>query len=227
MKWIAMFKEMKELNKISFARTLVTTDSTEKPLLCIFSDASHEAFGACAYLRQKIINGRFHVKLIAAKSRVAPLKQLSIPKLELQAAVLASRLTKSIQEESRLEFADIIFFTDSMIALSWIQSPSRKYKPFVSVRIGGIQSNSDPQQWKHIASESNVADTFSRGTKVQELDGRWKNGPEFLRLPEKLWSVTDTTKVLTDNKEYLQMKKSCMLISQRNEETISYERFSN
>jgi len=114
-----------------------------------------------------------------------------------------------------------------MIALSWIQSPSRNYKPFVSVRIGEIQGNSDPQQWKHIISESNVADDLSRGIKVQELDGRWKNGPEFLRLPEKLWPVTDTTKVLRDNKECLQMKKSCMLISQRNEETISHERFSN
>ena len=62
---------------------------------------------------------------------------------------------------------------------------------------------------------------------MQELGGRWKNGPEFLKLPEKLWPVTNTTKVLTDNKEYLQMKKSCMLISQRNEETVSYERFSN
>jgi len=114
-----------------------------------------------------------------------------------------------------------------MIALSWIQSQSRNYKPFVSVRIGEIQGNSDPQQWKHIISESNVADDLSRGIKVQELDGRWKNGPEFLRLPEKLWPVTDTTKVLRDNKECLQMKKSCMLISQRNEETISHERFSN
>ena len=226
-KWIAMFKEMKELNKISFARTLITTDSTEKPLLCIFSDASQEAFGACAYLRQRIIDGRFDVRLIAAKSRVAPLKQLSIPRLELQAAVLASRLAKSIQEESRLEFADVVFFTDSMIALSWIQSPSRNYKPFVSVRIGEIQSNSDPQQWKHIASEGNVADDLSRGIKVQELDGRWKNGPEFLRLPEKLWPVTNNAKVLEDNKECLQVKKSCMLISQRNEMTIDYERFSN
>ena len=141
MKWIAMLKEMKELNKISFARTLVAADSTEKPLLCIFSDASQEAFGACAYLQQKIINERFDIKLIATKSRVAPLKQLSIPMLELQAAVLASRLAKSIQEKSRLEFADIMFFTDSMIALCWIQSPPRNWKPFVSVRIGEIQSN--------------------------------------------------------------------------------------
>ena len=124
-KWIELFKEAKGLDDVSFEGALLTADAAEKPSLCLFSDASQEAFGACAYLRQKIEDGRFDVTFIAAKSRVAPLKQLTIPRLELQAAVLASRLAKSIQEESRIEFKDVKFFTDSSIALAWIQSPSR------------------------------------------------------------------------------------------------------
>ena len=66
--WIELFKEMKELDNVSFKRALLATDATEKPSLCLFSDASQEAFGACAYLRQKIENGRFDVEFIAAKS---------------------------------------------------------------------------------------------------------------------------------------------------------------
>ncbi len=93
---------------------------------------------------------------IAAKSRVAPLKQLTFPRLELQAAVLASCLAKSIQEESRLQFQGTKFFTDSAIVLAWIQNLSRNFKAFVSARVSEIQSDTNPSQWNHISSEMNT-----------------------------------------------------------------------
>ena len=226
-KWIELFKEMKELDNVSFKRALLTADAAEKPSLCLFSDASQEAFGACAYLRQKIEDGRFDVTFIAAKSRVAPLKQLTIPRLELQAAVLASRLAKSIQEESRIEFKDVKFFTDSSIALAWIQSPSRNYKPFVSSRIGEIQSNSDPSQWRHIPSEDNVADDLSRGIHVHELNGRWMHGPDFLQLEEKLWPTKYGPPPAEEDNERRQATKVHMVINSRGENVIDYERFSS
>lgn len=152
---------MQELNKIGFKRCLVPPETPELPVLCVFSDASQEAFGACTYIRQKNQQNTYEVKFVPAKSRVAPLKQLTIPRLELQAAVLASRLAKSIQEESKIDFKDGKFFTDSTITLAWIQSLSCSFKPFVSSRVGEIQSNTDPSQWKHIPSEDNVADDLS------------------------------------------------------------------
>lgn len=117
------------------------------------------------------------------------MKQLTIPHLELQAAVLPSRLAKSIQEESRIQLKDVKFLTDSTITLAWIQSPSPSFKPFVSSRVGEIQSNTDPNQWKHIPSEHNVDDDLSRGIRVTELQGRWKNGAEFSYLPESQWPI--------------------------------------
>ena len=129
------------------------------------------------------------VTFVAAKSRVAPLKQLTIPRLELQAAVLASRLAKSILDESRIQFESVKFLTDSTITLAWIQCASRSFKPFVSSRVGEIQSKSDPSQWNHIPSEENVANDLSRGLRVQQLTGRWMNGPRFLTLPEEQWPV--------------------------------------
>ena len=111
----ALFQEITKLNQVSFQRSLLVIGASEEPMLCVFSDASEEAFGACAYIRQR--EDKYKVNLIAAKSRVAPLKRLSIPRLELQAGVLASRLARTIQEESQIKFRDV-FFTDGMIVLA-------------------------------------------------------------------------------------------------------------
>ena len=104
--WISLFQEIKELDSVFFERCLTVVSAVEPPMLCVFADASQDALGACAYARQRKDDNTYAVKFIAAKSRVSPLKQLTIPRLELQAAVLASRLAKSIQEESRIQFKD-------------------------------------------------------------------------------------------------------------------------
>ncbi len=113
--WIEFFNEIEDLNNVSFPRSLTFIGL---PTLCIFADASRDAFGACSYLRWKKSNDSYGCRFISAKSKVAPLKELTIPCLELQAAVLASRLYKTIIEECRLQFERVIFFTDSMIVLT-------------------------------------------------------------------------------------------------------------
>ena len=133
------------------------------------------------------------MRFIAAKSRVAPLKRLTIPRLELQGAVLASRLCKTIVDESRFQFEKVILFLDSKIVLAWIRSEARRFKPFVSFRVGEIQTNTDPSQWKHIPGEMNVADDVSRGIPVRNLVERWQHGPKFLRLPENEWPQDSST----------------------------------
>lgn len=125
------------------------------------SGASQEAFGACAYISQRGKDNKYEVKLIAAKSSVAPLKQLTIPRPELQAAVLASRLAKTIQEESRIKFKNVMFFTDSTVVLPWIHSTSGSLRPFVSSKVGEIQGNLNPSLWRHIPGEFDVADDVS------------------------------------------------------------------
>ena len=99
-KWMQLFAEMKELNDVTIERCLTPPNVFGNPILCIFPDASVEAFGTCAYSRWALGDGTFGVTFIAAKSSVAPLKQLTIPRQELQAAVLATRLGKTIREES-------------------------------------------------------------------------------------------------------------------------------
>ena len=102
MKWLSYYKKMEQLNQISLERCLCPVVPVEPPTLCVFADASRGAFGTSAYLRSEEPTGAVNVRFVAAKSRVAPLKELTIPRLELQAAVLASRLCKTIENEVRL-----------------------------------------------------------------------------------------------------------------------------
>ena len=186
-RWLSMFEEMTELQSVELERCLTPPLAIEKPTLCVFSDASESAFGACMYIRWQLNNGQFETRFVTAKSRVAPLKRLTVPRLELQAAVMATRLNASVMKELRMTVEKTIFLTDSTIALSWIRSQARSYKPFVSARVGEVQSNSDPTQWRHVPGSLNPADDISRGIPVSQLQDRWKTGPEFLSLPEEQW----------------------------------------
>ena len=149
--------------------------------------AFRDAFGACSYLRWEKSSGNYESRFISAKPRVAPLKELTIPRLELQVAVLARRLYKTVTEECRLQFERVILFTDSMIVLTWIRSQSRELKPFVSSRVAEIQTNCDPSTSRHIPRERNVADDLSRGLPAKDPEHRLKNGPKFLNQPKEEW----------------------------------------
>ena len=229
-RWMDLFRELEELNRVTFPRCLTPESAIGRPVLCVFSDASRKAFGACAYARWYVGNGKYESRFVAAKSRVAPLKELTIPRLELQAAVLASRLGKSILEESRLQFERVIYFTDSKIALAWICSQARGYKPFVSARVGEIQNNSDPSQWRHVIGEHNVADDVSRGITVSELNDRWKHGPLFLESLEEEWPREEV--VLEDQLDQLNAERRkaeivCKLTLSKAEEEMNIKKFSS
>ena len=119
-----LVNELVALNGFNFDRCLKQVNAIEDPWLVVFCDASKLAFGACAYVRWRLASGKLEVRFVATKTRESPLKELTLPRLELQAAVLASQLAKTIYEQSRFNFARSIYFTDSLVALPWIQSQS-------------------------------------------------------------------------------------------------------
>ena len=211
-KWMTLFEEMTALNDGKFDRCLTPPGAHGDPSLVVFCDASRLAFGACAYARWKLVDGRFGTRFVAAKTRVAPLKELTIPRFELQAAVLGSRLGKSILEESRLNFERVRYLSDSRVALAWIKGETRSFKPFVSCRAAEIQSNSSPENWSHCPTLLNVADDLTKGISTGEVHGRWFNGPGFLQLPEELWpmehGVPDMAEV---NKERRKVQIICVV----------------
>eukprot|EP00057_Strongylocentrotus_purpuratus_P002646 XP_003724934.1 PREDICTED: uncharacterized protein LOC100891637 [Strongylocentrotus purpuratus] len=147
--WIDFFKEMKELDEVKFERSLTpSTTVIDHSMPCIFADASQNAFGACVYLRWQLENGNYDVRFVMAKSRVAPLKNMTFPRLELQAAVMATRLLTTVIKELRLQVEQVVFMADSQIVLSWVQSQRKRFKTFVAVKIAEVQSQSDPAQWR-------------------------------------------------------------------------------
>ena len=104
-------------------------------------------------------------------------------------------------------------------------TPSRSFKPFVSSRVGEIQSNINPRQWRHIPGEVNVTDDVSRGVRVEELNGRWSNGPEFLQLPEGFWPQEAMKAFSEEEMEPRQVKAICEV--KKGEQAIKPEKFSS
>ncbi|GFX01636.1 integrase catalytic domain-containing protein [Trichonephila clavipes] len=148
-----------------------------------FSDASQKAYGAAAFLRVKH-KDRVSVDLVTSKSRVAPLKRLSLPRLELMGALLAARLAKEVKKILDQKCSTRAFFwTDSQVTLHWIKGPSHRWKPFVANRVREIQSLTDPNSWFHCSGKDNPADLLTRGISVDALttNSKWWNGSSFLR----------------------------------------------
>src|SRR5277367_3568422 len=154
--------------------------------LHVFVDASEQAYAAVAYLRTET-REEIRCTIVIAKSKVAPLKPLSIPRLELQAATVGSRLSTLIQKEHDLKIDRTFFWSDSRTVLSWIRSDARRYKQFVSVRIGEILETTNIEDWRWVPTGENVADDATRNCSSQKDEERWIHGPPFLYLPENSW----------------------------------------
>ena len=148
--------------------------------LHLFCDGSSRAYGCVAYIRLVFKDGTCHVAFLASKSRVAK-PGTTIPRLELQAAVLAARMCKQI-ERSKLKFNEKWFWCDSMIVLNWIWQENKKQEVFVINRTTAIRMLTDAGSWRHVPSNLNAADVVSRGCDVQDLisDPQWLFGPRFL-----------------------------------------------
>ena len=153
-----------------------------------FSDASEKAYGVCSFLRCVNPDKDVHTSLVFSKGRVAPLKQLSIPRLELQAALLAAKCDDMIRASLELPLAQSTFWVDSEIVLKYIQNERLRLQIFEGNRVGEIRRTSEPHQWRHVPGVENPADLVSRGGTCEQLKSNdWFEGPEFLHCPESEW----------------------------------------
>ncbi|XP_059050307.1 uncharacterized protein LOC131845283 [Achroia grisella] len=149
--------------------------------LHVFADASAQAYGAVAYWRFTYSNGDVQLALVCSKSRVAPLKPSSIPRLELQAALIAARLATTIVEAVKFKPIKRTFWCDSMNVLGWLRNDSRSYKTFVAHRVGEIIELTDVSEWRWVPTSLNVADDTTRLDRGPLTpDSRWIKGPNFL-----------------------------------------------
>ncbi|XP_033220998.1 uncharacterized protein LOC117175397 [Belonocnema kinseyi] len=152
-------------------------------------DASEKAYGACIYIRSTDNQGVHHISLICSKSRVAPLKQITLPKLELCAATLLVNLCQSTSQSLKIQIDKTYFWSDSTITLHWINTPSHTLKTFVANRVAEIQTHSNPCDWKHVPTHDNPADLVSRGKTAHEFLNAdiWQRGPSWLSQNDDKW----------------------------------------
>ena len=154
-----------------------------------FSDASGEGYGAVTYLRVVNEAGNVHCAFLMGKSRQTPQKSVTIPRLELSAAVVATRLNKMMQHELDVALEEEFFWTDSTCVLSYITNKEKRFQTFVANRITTIHEGSRPDQWNYVDTDSNPADDASRGLSAEDIihQSRWINGPPFLWEAEDRW----------------------------------------
>ena len=235
-KWEAWLRELPKLEQFQIPRCFKPQEFSDvkRCELHHFSDASNQGYGAVSYLRQINAVGKVHCSLIMAKSRLAPLKAMTIPRMELSAAVLATRLDRMIKQEVTLSIDQSTFWTDSTCVLRYIENKDKRFQTFVANRIAAILDQSTATQWRHVDTIQNPADEASRGMTVEALlnNERWIQGPDFLKQPEEEWPQrpTDMGKISPDDPE---VKKTAQAFasetSEQTEDYISktFERFSS
>ncbi|XP_041451719.1 uncharacterized protein LOC121405178 [Drosophila obscura] len=153
-----------------------------------FCDASQRAYGAAIYVRVERPQG-IVCTLVTAKTRVAPVKTVSLPRLELCGAVLLTELSVAILPQMPLDASQVYFWTDFTIVLAWLNRPACDWTTFVGNRVARITRCWPRERWSHVRSEDNPADLASRGLGPTELVGNdmWWHGPAWLRGPQSEW----------------------------------------
>ena len=168
---------------------LLPSQISAKFSLHTFCDASSQASVACVYLRQES-SCLTQSTLLICKTKIAPTKQLSIPRLELVACLLGARLHRMVYDALSLPACESFFWSDSQIALSWIRNQHGKWKLFVRNRIREIASLSEPLMWHFVPTQENPADIPSRGQgpliKLRE-NPLWHTGPTWLKQAKEFW----------------------------------------
>ncbi|XP_049884023.1 uncharacterized protein LOC126379357 [Pectinophora gossypiella] len=226
--WCDIIKNLSLLNDIRIPRRVIC-EHHKALQLHIFSDASERAYGACAYVRSVSNDGEVSVSVLMGKSRVAPIKPTTIPRLELCGVLVATRLYEKIVSSLRVQFNEVYLWTDSTIVLGWLQMLPSKLQPFVRNRVAEILDKAGSCTWHHVPTNQNPADLISRGMDISVLQNSdlWWSGPNFLRQePIQTPSQPKHTERLPETKPDLSLH-AVVNDTTINNEFITFNRFSN
>ena len=190
-KWSKWLEELPRLSEFRIPRSY-TPRSFGKVVrreLHHFADASQSGYGVVSYLRLVNEHGEVRCAFLMGKSRVAPLKLLSIVRLELTAARVAATQDKMLRAELDVELSESTFWTDSTTVLKYLRNEAARFHTFVANRVSYIREVSPVSAWRYVDSKSNPADLASRGAGIDEFlaHDEWIHGPSFLKRDEQEW----------------------------------------
>ncbi|KAK3704536.1 hypothetical protein QZH41_006330 [Actinostola sp. cb2023] len=233
-RWNRWLEDLPKLSNISIPRCVKPPEFGDVILreLHHFGDASQSGYGAVSYLRSKNSKGEVHVSFLIGKSRLAPVKITTIPRLELSAAVVAVKLDKMLREELELPIQESLFWTDSTTVLQYISNETKRFSTFVANRLAVIHDTSNAQQLRHVDSKSNPADDSSRGLNADQMisDARWLEGPAFLWQERSLWpSVPHALTQVSDDDPEVKRERQVRLVQGNSDDVINsmFNRYSS
>ncbi|XP_015119021.1 uncharacterized protein LOC107042476 [Diachasma alloeum] len=185
--WDDYYMSLPAINDIQISRNVNLHNREEKFDLHGFGDASERAFGACLYAVSTDHQGNPQSHLLCAKSKVAPLKVISVPRLELEAALLLTQLYQTMKTTFIDKIGQVTLWSDSTIVLGWVKTKPSILKTFVANRVAKIQEQTKHINWLHVPTDENPADLISRGVSPKDLKESklWWNSPHYLQDENK------------------------------------------
>ena len=186
-RWTILRQELPLIKEIQIPRIIWTNKNNCE--FHGFCDASLDAYAAVVYCRSTNVDGTVSVALVAAKSKVSPIKVLSLPRLELCGALLLTRLINKLKISLQDKEMKVFAWTDSSIVLHWLSSPPKQWSVFIGNRTSEIISSIPRNLWNHVRSESNPADCATRGISPSLLPSNelWWKGPSWLWMEKNQW----------------------------------------
>ena len=189
--FVSWLKDLTLVSNLRIPRSFtgIAWEKVQRVVLHGFGDASTKGYGASVYLVTHLENKDAVSHLVMSKSRVAPLKTITLPRLELLGALLCARLIRFVKDSLKFEKElDYACWTDSTVALGWIKGSGHRWKPFVQNRIQEITNLTEVGKWFHCPGTDNPADLVTRGIFMKELlkSDLWFSGPSFLLNPLNL-----------------------------------------
>lgn len=183
LRWLT---ELSSLREIEIPRKI---PDIEDVTLHVFCDASSIAYATCIFLRRSCGNS-VECQLLQSRSKIAPVKPITIPRLEILSCSIGARLAKVVKDDLQLKGVRTYYWCDSMNALHWIKR-EENWATFILNRVNEIRNISDPNDWNHIPGRFNPADFPSRGCYPKELEkSKWWIGPKWIYQPPEEWPYT-------------------------------------
>ncbi|XP_061506858.1 uncharacterized protein LOC133392122 [Anopheles gambiae] len=226
-KWMIWIKLLPQIEQVKITRCYsqqYSINDAEDVQLHTFVDAGGSGMAAIVFLR--VVHGQnVRCSIVTSKTKVAPLKLTSVPRMELQAALIGARLASTVEKALKIKISRKIFWSDSRDVLCWINSDHRRYSLFVGFRVTEILELSESKEWRYIPIKQNVADDATKWTHPPNLsnDSRWFKGPDFLYEDEHKWPYADNVNNSTDN----ELKANVLVHTVSATPTIHVEKYSS
>ena len=200
--WLLFLESLLFLEDAAFPRSLWPDEEvTGLPTLIIFTDGAALAFGAVAYIRWRLVSGKFWTRIIMAKGKISPKKIVSIPRMELNGAVLGNRIKNFLLNNTNFKFEKVYHLVDSSTVLGYINKEYGVFHPYVGIRVAEIQTSNTfvdgkLENWAWVKGELNPADWCTKPRSADKVihESFYHDGPEFLRQEESSWPIKFTYK---------------------------------